>query len=143
MTKIDFYQIDQDDHLLFTCRLIDKIYQQGHSVHVHTKDHSESESLDDLLWSFRPEHFIPHAICDSEPADEDTPIMISHEIEPSQHDDVLVNLSDHVPDFFSRFRRVAEVVPLAESSRAAARISYKFYKDRGYTLDYHKLSQKK
>lgn len=143
MTKIDFYQIDQEDHLLFTCRLVDKIYQQGHAVHIHTKSLAESESLDDLLWSFRPEHFIPHAICqDSEP-EEDTPILISHEIEPVAHDDVLVNLSDQVPDFFSRFTRVAEVVPLDENSRAAARISYKFYKDRGYTLDYHKLAKSK
>ncbi|MFN3239538.1 MAG: DNA polymerase III subunit chi [Pseudomonadales bacterium] len=144
MTKIDFYQIDQDDHLLFACRLIDKIYQQGHAVHVHTASLAESESLDDLLWSFRPEHFIPHAICQvNEPDDDDTPIMISHEVEPTAHQDVLVNLAGAVPDFFSRFARVAEVVPLDENSRAAARVNYKFYQDRGYQLDYHKLQTKK
>ena len=142
MTKIDFYQIDQEDHLLFTCRLIDKIYQQGHAIHVHTRDFAESESLDDLLWSFRPEHFIPHAICDVNEQDDDTPILISHEVEPA-HEDVLVNLADFVPDFFSRFSRVAEVVPLDENSRQAARVNYKFYKDRGYQLDYHDLKLKK
>ncbi|MFT5013754.1 MAG: DNA polymerase IIIc chi subunit, partial [Dinoroseobacter sp.] len=36
-----------------------------------------------------------------------------------------------------------EVVPLNENRRAAARENYKFYKDRGYKLDYHKLNQKK
>lgn len=143
MTKIDFYQIDQEDHLLFTCRLIDKIYQQGHSVHIHTKDIAESESLDDLLWSFRPEHFIPHVICQVNEQDEDTPVMISHEVEPTTHHDVLVNLAHQVPDFFSRFTRVAEVVPLDENSREAARVNFKFYKDRGYALDYHKLKLKK
>jgi DNA polymerase-3 subunit chi len=143
MTKIDFYQIDQEDHLLFTCRLIDKIYQQGHSVHVHTSDFAESESLDDLLWSFRPEHFIPHAICQVNEQDDDTPILISHEVEPTAHQDVLVNLASFVPDFFSQFTRVAEVVPLDENSRQAARVNYKFYQDRGYALDYHKLNLKK
>lgn len=142
MTKIDFYQIDQEDHLLFACRLIDKIFQQGHTVHVHTRNLTESESLDDMLWSFRPEHFIPHAIAEVTEQDEDTPIMISHEVEPI-HQDVLVNLSDAVPDFFSRFTRVAEVVPLDENSRQAARVNYKFYQDRGYSLDYHKLNLKK
>lgn len=142
MTKIDFYQIDQEDHLLFACRLIDKIYQQGHAVHVHTSSMAESESLDDLLWSFRPEHFIPHAICQVNEQDDDTPIMISHEVEP-MHQDVLVNLANSVPDFFSRFTRVAEVVPLDENSRQAARVNYKFYQDRGYSLDYHKLNLKK
>jgi len=140
MTKIDFYQIDQQDPLLFTCRLIDKIYQQGHAVHIHTQDAEEAVALDDLLWSFRPDHFIPHAI---HGVDDDAPIKISHNADPTDHEDVLVNLSSQVPDFFSRFSRVAEVVPLNEDRRAAARENFKFYKDRGYNLDYHKLSQKK
>lgn len=139
MTKIDFYQIDQEDHLLFTCRLVDKIYQQGHAVHIHVPSASEAEALDDLLWSFRPDHFIPHAIYGVE---DDAPIKISHEADPEDHQDVLVNLSHPVPDFFSRFTRVAEVVPLDENRRQGVRDNFKFYQDRGYNLEYHKMKSK-
>jgi DNA polymerase-3 subunit chi len=54
-------------------------------------------------------------------------------------DDVLVNLASTVPAFFSRFNRVAELVGNDEAARAAARERYRFYQERGYTLNTHKL----
>lgn len=144
MTRIDFYQIDNDEApLLFACRLIEKAYRQGHRIFVYTASDRQSAELDDLLWTFRPERFIPHARqsggeATGKAAGEAAPIQIGHQGEPD-HQDVLVNLSNRVPEFFSRFDRVAEVVPLDENSRDAARQNYKFYKDRGYILDYHQM----
>lgn len=141
MTRIDFYQIDNDEApLLFACRLIDKVYRLGHRIFVYTESDRQSAQLDDLLWTFRADRFIPHAVqaTDGRAASEATPVQIGHEGEPD-HQDVLVNLSSRIPDFFSRFDRVAEVVPLDENSRDAARQNYKFYKDRGYILDYHQM----
>ena len=145
MTRIDFYQIDSDEAaLLFACRLIDKIYHKGHKIHIHTSDKSQSEELDDLLWGFRPDRFIPHVICtENETEEEEVMVKISHDQEPNDHRDILVNLSGSVPEFFSRFARVAEVVPLDQNSRDAARVNYKFYKDRGYELEYHQMKARK
>jgi len=149
MTRIDFYQIDSRDAPLdFTCRLIDKIYHRGHRIHIHTNDISQSEALDDLLWSFRPDRFIPHSIFvkpgdagTKDEAEQQDLVKISHEAEPD-HQDILINISGTVPDFFSRFDRVAEVVPLDKNSRETARVNFKFYKDRGYPLRYHALKQR-
>jgi len=136
MTRIDFYQIDNDEApLTFACRLIEKIWRRGHLVYVHTESAGQSRELDELLWTFRPDRFIPHAVAGS-----DAPVQIDHEGEPD-HQDVMVNLSSRIPGFFSRFDRVAEVVPLDENSRSAARQNYKFYKDRGYILHYHELTR--
>lgn len=138
MTRIDFYQIDNDEApLLFTCRLIDKVWHRGHRIFVYTASAEQAGEMDDLLWTFRPERFIPHAIADKGVA---APVQIGHRGEPD-HQDVLVNLSTQVPEFFSRFDRVAEVVPLDENSRDAARKNYRFYKDRGYILHYHQMNQ--
>ena len=137
MTRIDFYQIDGEEApLAFACRLIDKIYRQGYSIHVHTSDQDQASMLDDLLWTFRPDRFIPHGLASAEA---DSPVTIGHQHEPENQEQVLVNLSGLVPEFFSRFERVAEVVPLDEGSRQAARENYRFYKDRGYPLHYHKM----
>ena len=70
-------------------------------------------------------------------------MLISHQATPDDNQEVLVNLAPVVPDFFSRFVRVAEVVPLDEAHRAAARENYKFYKERGYVLEYHKMQGNK
>ena len=139
MTRIDFYQIDSDEApLLFTCRLIEKVYRQGLQIYVHTNSEAQSIELDDLLWSFRDDRFIPHTLQSSH---DEAPIKIGHNAEPEDHQQVLVNLSLDVPDFFSRFDRVAEIVPLGEESRNSARQNYRFYKDRGYSLQYHEITQ--
>lgn len=141
MTRIDFYQIDSEEKtLVFACRLLEKIYRQGgQRVHVHTSDNNEARQLDDLLWSFRPDHFIPHCLLG---AGQQAPITIGHQQEPVAEAQILVNLSGSVPDFFSRFERVAEVVPFEPSRRQASRVNYKFYKDRGYPLYHHRIKER-
>jgi|TARA_B110000263_G_C15037777_1_gene387143 DNA polymerase-3 subunit chi len=141
MTRIDFYQIETDEPAnLFTCRLIEKAWHQGNRVYVHTAGAEESRSLDDLLWTFRADSFIPH---DQLAANPTGPVHIGHADEPGDHDGVLINLGGGVPDFFSRFERVAEIVPLSDESRQIARQNYTFYQHRGYPLDYHAITQGK
>lgn len=141
MTKVNFYQIESEEPMLdFACRLVERIHGLGHQIHVHTRDAEQASMLDDLLWTFRADAFLPHALAGS---DENVPVKIGHgeqETEPEEHHEVLINLSGQVPDFFSRFARVAEVVPRDENHREQARANYRFYKERGYELDYHKVS---
>ncbi len=137
MTRIDFYQVTGDEDL-FTCRLIDLVYRRGHQVYVHTIGEQQARQLDDQLWVFRPDALVPHVMQDSEhPA----PIRIGFDHEPDEHQDVLINLSGDIPHFFSRFDRVAEVVPVDQNSRQSARKNYAYYKERGYVLNYHEINQ--
>ena len=136
MTKIDFYQICNEE-TTFTCRLIDKVYRRGHQIYVHTIDLEQARALDDHLWVFSEDTFIPHAL---QVTGIDTPIKIGCDHTPLDHQDVLINLSGIVPHFFSRFDRVAEVVPVEENRRQAARGNYFFYKQRGYALNYHQIN---
>ena len=140
MTRIDFYQIGAAETTLeFACRLIDMIYRRGHQIHVHTGDECAAEELDILLWSWGEDRFIPHELYEEAGS---AKIKISANVEPEDHQDVLINLSGKVPDFFSRFERVAEIVPVDQSSRDNARENYRFYKDRGYQLEYHQITAK-
>ena len=140
MTRIDFFQIDsKEPAMAFACRLVEKAYRQGHKVYVHTESAAHSSELDDLLWTYRGEKFIPHAL---QSAGTDAPIHIGNSDNPGEHQDVLVNLSGKVPEFFSRFARVTEVVPQDDARRKGARENYRFYKDRGYPLKYHDLGKR-
>lgn len=137
MTKVDFYQVSDDEQpLVFCCRLIDLAWRQGHEIYVHTASASEASTLDQLLWEFRPESFLPHGmLTDATPA----PIQLGFGDDPGFHNDVLVNTSGVIPEFFSRFNRVTEIVPHESQLRANARLNYRFYKDRGYPLNFHQL----
>lgn len=146
MTLIDFYVLDknstQEQHH-FACRLIEKAVRQGNRVMVATKDAAETKALDEALWSFRPESFVPHvALSESDESNEYaelSPVVISHTEDDPSHHDVLVNLRLSVPEQFSRFQRLAEIVIQEETVLQNSRRNFAFFKERGYPVNTHKL----
>ncbi|MEW6353369.1 MAG: DNA polymerase III subunit chi [Pseudomonadota bacterium] len=146
MTRIDFYILPENaaDRFLFTCRLADKIYNKGHRLYIHTESQDHAVQLDELLWTFSQGNFLPHGICHT-CLDADLPIHIGYHAEPPMSDadvggvNVLINLSSAVPLFFSRFARVAEIVGGDADVRQSARERFRFYRDRGYTLESHTI----
>ena len=141
MTQVDFYLIagaQPRDRHRFVCRLSEKAYRQGHQIYIHTGSAEESQQLDDLLWTFSAESFVPHATLESDEADL-SPILIGHTTEPEAHHDTLINLTDQVPAAFSRFDRLVELVSQDEGQRTQARDRFKFYRERGYQPNTHDL----
>lgn len=141
MTRIDFYVLAdgaRDDRYSITCRLAEKIFRKGHRIYVHAGEEAEARHLDRLLWTFRDQSFLPHQLTASEVAQE-TPILIGWREAPTAEDDVLINLAPEVPEFFSRFERVAEPVDADAAARKASRNRYRFYRDRGYPLHLHEV----
>lgn len=144
MTQVDFY-IEETPrpggHRKLACRLAEKAYRLGNTVFIHTDSHQTAVDLDELLWTFDEASFVPHcrvAQVEAEPP----PVLIGHGEPPvgaAAEADVLINLTRDVPDFFSAFQRVAEMVGNAEAEKAAGRERFRFYRDRGYPLEDHRL----
>ncbi|MCB1663720.1 MAG: DNA polymerase III subunit chi [Pseudomonadales bacterium] len=144
MTRIDFYILassEAQERVQFACRLIEKAYKLGRQLYVHTDDEQTTASIDDALWQYRADSFIPHQRIDQQPATP-APIEIGHQHDPKQHQDILINLAHETPAFFSRFERVAELVLQQPESLAASRKSYAFYRDRGYPMKTHDMRKK-
>lgn len=142
MTRIDFYILEQqhsEARQRFACRLAEKAWQQGNKVYIHTESAEQSQRLDELLWTFRVDSFVPHSLDDDTTADT-APVHIGHSGEPQHHDEVLINLAPEVPLFFSRFERVADLVDQHEESRIQGRERFRFYRDRGYPLENHTIN---
>ncbi len=149
MTRIDFYILERaEDHNnnreQFACRIAEKAYRLGHGVYIHTDDPAQSAKLDNLLWTFKQGSFIPHAI-DGQAPDPDAAVLIGNnaELDTSSHAkgrEVLINLSQEIPLFFSAFKRVAEVVDQHADNKTKGRERFKFYRDRGYSMETHSIS---
>ena len=141
MTRVDFYILQGDDahtRPLFACRLAEKAYVLGHRVYIHTESATQTAHLDELLWTFKQDGFLPHAVQGTE-QDAPSPILLGHTGEPDTNTDVLINLAPEVPLFFSRFERVAELIDQQEQRKRQGRERYSFYRDRGYELQTHQL----
>ncbi|MDH5435187.1 MAG: DNA polymerase III subunit chi [Gammaproteobacteria bacterium] len=142
MTKVDFYITENKKptaRLDLACRLAEKIHTLGHHIYIHTDDETQSQTIDDLLWTFKQDSFLPHCIVTTECDHEDNTILIGHDLNNEHEDDVLINLSSEVPSFFSRFHRVVELIDQDEKQRQMGRDRFKFYKERGYPLDSHPI----
>lgn len=143
MTEVDFYILAGEDtraRMQFACRLTDKAYRLGHRVYIHTGSAQQSAQLDELLWTFQQNSFVPHSLYRSDD-DTATPVQLGHDAEPDASHQVLINLADSVPLFFSRFERVAELVNAEAGVRHAGRQRYSFYKERGYPLRTHEIKR--
>ncbi len=141
MTKVDFYILEDNRRDQFVCRLAEKIYSQGKSIYIHTTGDEQSRLIDQLLWSFREGSFVPHH-CDCEPATDElqsSPIEIGSGELREDHQEVLINLAPEVPLIFSRFERVAEIIPEGDTDRTLGRERFRFYRDRGYPLKSHTI----
>jgi len=139
VTRVGFYVLqtaEPGQRLQVAMRLADKAWSRGHRVFINAADEQQARALDEQLWNFRPSSFLPHGLVGA--ADSDT-IGIGWGQEPGDHSDMLINLHLDIPDFFSRFARVAEVVTQDEASLSALRASWKFYRERGYQLEKHDL----
>ena len=139
MTQIDFY-FHVEDKLRTACVLSTKAYSRGLRVLAFCPDAGVSQKFSRLLWTAPAIGFVPHCA----PGDRlaaVTPVIVDHDGADLPHDQVLVNLRDEWPPFFSRFQRLLEIVSLDEEDRRRARERYKFYRDRGYEIQNHDLSK--
>jgi len=140
LTRIFFYH-NAADRIAATVALLGKAYRQGKPVLVFAPEEETARALDRHLWTNPPTGFVPHVFSTSPLADE-TPIVITEDPTTATQSERLFNLGMEVPPGFSRFTSVIEVVGRNEEERQAARTRVKFYKDRGYAIQYFDLAEK-
>ena len=140
--EITFYVLAADAplsaRLTTACRLADKAWQQNRKVLLQAGSRTEAEALDELLWSFRAESFIPHHLVGEGPTPP-PPVRIGWEALPADSRDILINLGADIPAGVERFQRVIEIVAGTDAEREQARAHWKTYRQQGYAVQAHEL----
>lgn len=144
MTQVDFYIIkdrNPEARLSLACRIAEKAMQKKHHVLINAASKAECSRLDELLWTFSQGSFVPHRVIDAGAGqDGPEPVLIGCGAEPTGETwDLLINLANDVPEFFSRYERVAELVDGDEQRRQEGRERFRYYRDRGYELNTHNI----
>lgn len=138
MTEIAFH-FNAPDKLAYACRAARKLLRQEKRA-VILAPPAMMDALDDTLWRMAPQDFVAHCRADAEVhVLEASPIVLMDELHGAPHLgaphlDVLLNLSQNIPQGFGSFERVIEIVACDEADRAAARLRWKHYMQRGYAL---------
>ncbi len=141
MARADFYLIDKprfrEEPLLLVCELARKAFDAGIPTLVLARDTAQAEAIDDLMWSFDPDAYLPHQIAGSDDEDELTPILILAPDTDFPMRPMVINLRDAAVE--GDFERVLEVVPADPAARAPLRERWKQYQARGLDLNKHDM----
>ncbi len=135
MPRIEFYVLPDSDpygRLLAACRLAAKAWQHDLPTFIRCADDAQQSAIDELLWRFRPERFLPHALAsDAETA----PIQLGlDDTKPpaSTAQGVLINLCSTPSLHLQHFARVIEIVNQEPQQLATSRDNFRRYRQQGY-----------
>jgi len=136
MPRADFYLVGKprfrEEPLRLVCELARKAHDAGQWTLVLARDQAQAEALDDLLWAFDEDAYVPHQLAGDE-EDDLAPVLIATPGMDVPMRPLLINLRDDAVD--GAFERVLEVVPADESARGPLRERWKAYKARGFELN--------
>ena len=135
MPKADFYLIGKErfraEPLLLVCELAKRAFEADLPTLVLVRSREEAEALDDAMWAFDEDAFVPHQIA-GEVDDEATPVLIVPPEAAAEDRPLVINLRDSCPA--GAHEMVKEVVAADPAERADSRRRWREYTALGYEL---------
>jgi DNA polymerase-3 subunit chi len=135
MPRADFYLIAKprfrDDPLLLVCELARRAFDSGQPTLILARSFGQAEQLDEKLWEFSDDAFVPHQIAGDED-DAITPVLIATPESQAADRPLVINLRDDCAP--GLFERVLEVVPADEDRRLDSRKRWTTYKAAGFEV---------
>lgn len=135
MPQADFYLIDKprfrEQPLLLVCELARKAFIAQQPTLVLARDAHQADALDELLWAFDEEAFIPHQVAGDED-DTHTAVLIVPPGVDTPDRPLVINLRAAFAP--GQYERVLEVVAAEPSEREGSRERWREYHQRGFAL---------
>lgn len=132
MPRIEFYVLSTAvpaERLRAACQLAMKAWRAGMPVFLRGSDAQQCSEVDELLWRFKAESFVPHSLYQD---DAQAPVVIGLNEEPGSAQGVLINLGSTLSPQVERFSRVIEIVNQEPDLLTACRENFRSYRQRGY-----------
>ncbi|MYD45657.1 MAG: DNA polymerase III subunit chi [Gammaproteobacteria bacterium] len=129
--QVVFYEIpDKDPTMLVRaiCKLICEYYRANTSVHVLTANESELTFLDETLWNFPRNSFVPHMRASAI----QQRCLVTMECTPKfeGNGSVLINHTNDVPSCIEQFDTVCEFVLQQQEMKQQARSKFANYREK-------------
>lgn len=128
---------------LHAVKLVDKAWQQGDRVCVVCDTMQQARELDDLLWNFKPDAFIPHSIATMADTPYHDPVGILLYPPAASDWDTVIVLSSTLPDDAAQYRRLALIAHNDPAVLDQARHHYRQLRAMGIEARVHDMRKKK
>jgi DNA polymerase-3 subunit chi len=135
VTEVRFYHLQRQRLEDALPALLEKARERGHRIVVQAGSPERVKALDGLLWTYRPESFLPHGSGSAATA-ADQPIWLTANEENPNAADVLI-LVDGASAELSSYTLCCELFDgLDDDAVAAARKRWAEYKAAGHGITY-------
>ncbi|CBA17151.1 probable dna polymerase III subunit chi protein [Xanthomonas albilineans GPE PC73] len=135
--RADFYLIAKPRFLTAPLRLVCELARKANDANLWTlvlaRDLAQAEELDELLWAFDDDAYIPHQIAGADADEEEAQVLIAPPEVDAASRPLVINLRD--APYLGTCERVLEVVPADLSAREPLRERWKQYKTQGYAVN--------
>ena len=139
MTTVHFYTIpdrDESAKFRFACKLAAESFYNAERAHILAADLEQAQFIDDCLWGYPVDSFVPHDIWREDQTD--ALVTIGYPSNTLFGGDVLINVTQDIPEFAQEFTTIQEIVMANE--RVPGRIRYSKYRLLDMDLQYFNLN---
>jgi len=124
----------------YACILTADLYRQNKKILLATEDQDHAQLIDEWLWQFDAERFVPHNLPGEGPH-YGTPVEINWEASKLRRQ-CFINVCKQVPTYHKDIKVITEwhdFVPADDAGKAAARERYKQLKQLGFELSTNQI----
>ena len=140
MPRADFYLIDKprfrEDPLLLVCELAKRAFGAQQPTLILTRDFEQAEAIDEYLWAFDEDAFIPHQLAGDDDDGNTAVLIVPPGVEAADRP-MVINLRDVCAP--GQFDRVLEVVAADPAEREGSRARWSEYKKAGFEVNKHDM----
>jgi len=133
--RAEFYLIDKprfrEEPLLLVCELARRAVDARRPTLVLARSPEQAEALDELLWSFDPDAFVPHQVAGDED-DDITAVLIAPPGAQVGDRPLVINLREECAP--GVYETVKEVVAADPAEREGSRQRWAEYRRRGFEV---------
>ena len=141
--QIDFYVLQNQSpggRFKLACRIVEKAYRLGHRVYVRTGNSDDTNVLDDLLWTFSQNSFVPHQLS-AESGSLESPVVIGEHPPAAEGTDVVISVADDPVSDFTAYLRIVEIVGCDNDEKASGRNRFRYYRKHGVEPNTHQIAR--
>ena len=134
MTEVIFVETSASRMEIRACEIAEENHARGSRLQIIALDQEQAERLDDLLWTFKPDSFVPHGLWVGSLDEPDQPVVITIRKEQLQGMDSLLMMGYSEVDLVSRFSHAVHLVVDTEERLDSSRRYWTLLKDAGFSL---------
>jgi DNA polymerase III subunit chi len=140
-TQVMFYLLndekqesaDKNSALHQACLQASYFYRQNQRTFILTEDKQHAEHVDEMLWAFDSDSFVPHNLVGEGPVN-GAMVEIGC-TQPKGRRNVLINLTTSIPSFANQFQYIVDFVPSNAELKQLARERFKLCRQWGFSVD--------